>query len=112
MANRVYRVKGLDCAEEAATLRRQLGGRAGILRLDFDLINARMTVEYDPQVVSPQEIEASVASTGMRAIPWEQRWHPHVPRGGLRWPSTEIARASAQDRADRHIAQRSIRFVC
>lgn len=67
-----YKVHGLDCADEVAVLRNQLDGRAGILAVDFDILEARMTVEYDKERISPESIEAAVASTGMKAIPWEE----------------------------------------
>jgi len=68
-----YKVQGLDCAEEVAVLKKEVGGRAGVLDLDFDVINARMTVTYDPDKISPDDLVAAVAATGMAAIPWSER---------------------------------------
>jgi Cd2+/Zn2+-exporting ATPase len=74
MAERVaYRVYGLDCAEEVNVLRGALAGKPGILSVDFDVLNARMTVTYDPAAATPGSIIAQVAATGMRAVPWERR---------------------------------------
>jgi len=67
-----YKIKGLDCAEEAAILRKKLHGREGILSVDFDILNSRMTVEHDPHRISPGAIVAAVASTGMRAVLWKE----------------------------------------
>ena len=73
MSSRVtYRVRGLDCAEEAAVLRAELERQAGVVALDFDILAGRMTVEYDPGRISPEAIVAAVASTGMKAAAWEE----------------------------------------
>jgi len=72
-ARKVYRVEGLDCAEEAALLKKEVGGKAGVLAVDFDLIEARMTVTYDAREIGPEAIVAAVEATGMKAFPWEQR---------------------------------------
>lgn len=68
----IYKVRGLDCAEEAGVLRKQLEARAGIVGLDFDILDGRMTVEYDPGRISPEAIVGAVASTGMKAVRWEE----------------------------------------
>ena len=68
-----YRIEGLDCAEEVAVLKKELGTKDGVVELDFDVLNARMTVTFDSQKVSESQIISSVNSTGMRAIPWDQR---------------------------------------
>jgi len=74
MAERaVYRVHGLDCAEEVATLKEAVSAADGVVDLEFDILNARMAVTYDPHAVSPNDIVAAVAKTGMRAVPWEGR---------------------------------------
>jgi Cd2+/Zn2+-exporting ATPase len=67
-----YKVKGLDCTEEVAILKKELGDKAGILGLDFDLLNAKMTVTYDPTEIVTEAILASIHKTGMNAVPWEQ----------------------------------------
>lgn len=77
MSRRIdYRVQGLDCSEEVAILRREVGGKPGIIDLEFDVLNARMTVEFDPEAISPNEIISAVDSTGMKAAPWERRREP------------------------------------
>jgi Cd2+/Zn2+-exporting ATPase len=64
-----YKVDGLDCAEEVTILRREIGSLAGVLNLEFDVINARMSVEYDPAIINPAAIVQAVARTGMKASP-------------------------------------------
>lgn len=68
-----YRVRGLDCSEEVAILRREVGGKPGVIDLEFDVLNARMSVEFDPDALSAGEIVAAVDATGMKATPWERR---------------------------------------
>ncbi len=70
---KAYRVEGLDCAEEVATLRRALEHRAGVVELSFDVLNARMTVTFDDGQIDEDAIVAAVAETGMSAVPWEQQ---------------------------------------
>jgi Zn2+/Cd2+-exporting ATPase len=68
-----FRIQGLDCSEEVAILRREVGGKPGIIDLEFDVVNARMTVEFDPDALPASEIVAAVESVGMKAAPWERR---------------------------------------
>ncbi|MBE7558455.1 heavy metal translocating P-type ATPase [bacterium] len=68
-----YRVEGLDCAEEVAILRREIGGLPGVVDLECDVLNARMSVEYDPEAVDEARIVSAVNGTGMRASPWQRR---------------------------------------
>jgi Zn2+/Cd2+-exporting ATPase len=68
-----FRIEGLDCAEEVAILRKEVGGLEGVSRLDFDILNARMSVAYDPALVDEERIVAAVAAGGMKATPWTRR---------------------------------------
>lgn len=68
-----FRVHGLDCAEEVAILRREVGGLAGVISLEFDVINTRMSVSYDPGLLTNERIMAAVAGTGMTARSWSER---------------------------------------
>ncbi len=70
---RSFKVLELDCAEEVNALRSALAGREGVRRLDFDILNARMTVTFDPEDTDTDRIVELVAATGMTAVPWEQR---------------------------------------
>lgn len=92
MAGRqVFKIHGLDCPDEVAILRREIGPLAGGAdRLTFDILNARMTVLADPGTLPTARIQEAVAQTGMRADPvaqetaeseratrasWWTRWH-------------------------------------
>jgi len=77
MSSLSYRIRGLDCAEEVATLKREVGPAVGdAARLSFDLLNARMNVDTTDATASNQDILRAIARTGMHAIPWEQ----HIAR--------------------------------
>lgn len=68
-----YKVHGLDCSEEVAILQREVGRREGVMNLEFDVVQGRMSVEYDPDAITPGQIVSAVNATGMKAVPWEQR---------------------------------------
>jgi Cd2+/Zn2+-exporting ATPase len=57
----------MDCAEEVALLRRQLSQVTGITDLTFDVVKAKMAVEYDPARLNDKVIMTAVAQTGLRA---------------------------------------------
>lgn len=92
-----YRVRGLDCAEEVAILRREVGDLPGVIDLEFDVVNARMSVEYDADAVESERIVSAVDAAGMKASRWEKRaekkqgafWEEHgrfvmaIASGGL-----------------------------
>lgn len=60
----------MDCAEEVSLLRKQLGARKGVYDLRFDILQAKMTVEFDPARIPYAALAAAVAETGMKAEPW------------------------------------------
>lgn len=69
---RAYKVRGLDCAEEVSALKRAVGPAVGgVDRLGFDVLNGRMTVASIAREVPEEAILEAVATTGMRAVPWE-----------------------------------------
>ena len=65
-----FRVRGLDCAEEIAVLKRELGPIVGgDANLAFDVLNGKMIVAaYSSR--SAKEIRDAVARTGMTAEVW------------------------------------------
>jgi Cd2+/Zn2+-exporting ATPase len=67
MQKETFRIQELDCAEECNLLRKALQGKAGIERLDFDVINGEMTVTYDSNVTDSEKILQMIRSTGMQA---------------------------------------------
>ena len=72
-----YRIEGMDCAEEVAILRRELGPIAGgEERLEFDLVASRLSVPAD---VDDARLRERVAATGMHAEPWRERGDERHP---------------------------------
>jgi len=68
---RAFRVAGMDCAEEIATLRRGVGPVVGgEAKLGFDLLRGRMTVAADSKSVPDSTIVAAVGRAGLAAEPW------------------------------------------
>lgn len=66
-----FRVHGMDCSEEVSLLRRELSKVNGIYELHFEVIQARMGVEFDPGLTSVQAIQAVVARAGLSCEPWD-----------------------------------------
>ena len=72
MIEKMYKVEGMDCAEEVAALKSALKDVSGIDELRFDVLNGKMTVLCTPDGCNPEAVVAAVATTGMRASPWHK----------------------------------------
>ncbi|SYZ72093.1 putative cadmium-transporting ATPase [Candidatus Zixiibacteriota bacterium] len=71
MANVAFKIEGLDCAEEVAILKREIGPMVGgEENLTFDILNGKMTVARDGAGHDNDTIVQAVARTGMKATPW------------------------------------------
>jgi len=70
MARTVLTVRGMDCAEEVSILRSELMRLPGVQELDFNLLQARMTVTHLGNAVQPQQLMDAIARTGMHAELW------------------------------------------
>ena len=69
-----FRIHGLDCAEEVAALRREVGLVVGGENLlAFDILNGKMTVQAGRKDADPEAVLQAVARTGMRADVWQDR---------------------------------------
>ncbi|MGE3274232.1 MAG: cation transporter [Vicinamibacterales bacterium] len=60
-------VHGMDCAEEAALIRRALEADPGVVRMSFDLVTGRVSVTFDPARTSAAAVTEAVARTGLAA---------------------------------------------
>lgn len=66
-----FKIDGMDCAEEVAVLKKELGPLVGGEdRLSFDLLNAKLTISTGSVAVTPETILVAVARTGMKAEVW------------------------------------------
>ena len=67
----VFKIEGMDCAEEIATLKGALSPLVGGEEyLFFDLLNGKLSIKKQNSSISQGEIIAAVAKTGMKASPW------------------------------------------
>jgi Cd2+/Zn2+-exporting ATPase len=72
-SGRSFRVFGMDCAEEVATLKTAVGPVVGGDRhLAFDVLNGRMTILESAGSVRDAAIVSAVAATGLKAEPWQE----------------------------------------
>src|SRR5436305_1332404 len=62
----------MDCGDEVAVLKREVGPVVGLENLSFDLINGRMSVAGASDAVHHAGILKAVERTGMRAEPWKE----------------------------------------
>ncbi|MEO6196308.1 MAG: heavy metal translocating P-type ATPase [Thermoanaerobaculia bacterium] len=77
---RHFKIRGMDCAEEVAVLKREVGPLVGGEdRLSFDILKAKMTVAA-PQVAEGDILKA-VERTGMRAQVWAEATERAEPEG-------------------------------
>ncbi|HEX4495491.1 MAG TPA: heavy metal translocating P-type ATPase [Thermoanaerobaculia bacterium] len=80
--SRHYKIRGMDCAEEVAVLKREVGPRVGGEdRLSFDILKARMSVAAAAEEVPEREILKAVERTGMRAQVWREASEEAEPQG-------------------------------
>ena len=66
----VFRIHGMDCADEVAALKREVGPLVGEEKLAFDLLNGRMSIDVKPDAGLKARVEKAVARAGLRAEPW------------------------------------------
>lgn len=68
-----FKIRGMDCVEEVALLKREVGPIVGGEEcLGFDILNGRMTVT-PASAVSPETIRQAVTRTGMQAEDWQDK---------------------------------------
>jgi Cd2+/Zn2+-exporting ATPase len=93
---RQFKIRGMDCAEEVAILKRELGPLVGGEdRLSFDILKAKMTVSAPPEEVAEREIVKAVERTGMGAQVWKEGSEAAEPAGiWQRWGRTALTAVS------------------
>jgi Cd2+/Zn2+-exporting ATPase len=75
----------MDCAEEVALLRGALSKLDGLGRLSFNVVQARMTVEYDAERLDAARIEHAIGTTGMRCEEWTEESTDDAVPGRWNW---------------------------
>ena len=78
----MFKIEGMCCASEVETVKGALNplirGKDSV-RLSFDVINAKITLDSQfNNLPSPEEIKKAIAKTGMKAILWAD----HVKQSG------------------------------
>lgn len=68
-----FRIHGMDCAEEVAMLRKELGQLPGVADLRFDIVNAKMAVEFDPRRLNTTGIIRAIRRTGLKCEPYREK---------------------------------------
>lgn len=69
----VFKIHGMDCGDEVAALKREVGPVVGGEdKLAFDLVNGRMSVLGRADRLSAEQIEKAVLRTGMTAELWQE----------------------------------------
>ncbi|MEK6654489.1 MAG: cation transporter, partial [Thermodesulfobacteriota bacterium] len=69
MSETIFKVTGMDCAEETNVLRQAVGTLSGITDVTFNLLDGAMTVTAAEGAVDERDIVAAVERTGMSARP-------------------------------------------
>jgi Cd2+/Zn2+-exporting ATPase len=70
--NIVLKIKGMDCAEEVAILKREIGPLVGgEANLSFDVLKGQMTVLPSAPNAMLESIVKAIQKTGMDALPYE-----------------------------------------
>lgn len=78
----IFKIHGMDCAEEIAVLKREVGPLVGGEgNLAFDLLHARMIVSEGASA-SSEAILKAVEGAGMSAEPWQENPDPGQKRSG------------------------------
>lgn len=69
----VFRIHGMDCGDEVAALKREVGPVVGGEdKLGFDLLNGRMSVKGEADRVPFDAVAKAVARAGMKAELWQE----------------------------------------
>lgn len=85
-----FRVDGMDCAEEADLLRRELTPVVGADVLSFDFLNRKLTIHAVPEGMTAENLLAIIARTGLRAELWRESSLPSDSPSSF-WPTTRTA---------------------
>ncbi|NWF92477.1 MAG: cation-translocating P-type ATPase, partial [Syntrophaceae bacterium] len=63
----VLHIEGMDCEDEVSVIEKKMKSLKGLESFQVDLMSEALRVQYDPGLLSVQEIIKSVAETGMKA---------------------------------------------
>ncbi len=63
----VLHIEGMNCEDETSLIEKKMKSLKGLESFQVDLMSEALRVQYDPSLLSVQEIIKSVAETGMKA---------------------------------------------
>ncbi len=63
----VLHIEGMDCEDEVSVIEKKMKSLKGLELFQVDLMSEVLRVQYDPGLLSVQEIIKSIAETGMKA---------------------------------------------
>jgi Cd2+/Zn2+-exporting ATPase len=63
----ILHIEGMDCEDEVSVIEKKMKSLKGLESFQVDLMSEVLRVQYDPSLLSVQEIIKSVAETGMKA---------------------------------------------
>ena len=69
-AQAVYRIENMDCPTEEALIRSKLAGLAGVVGLEFNLMQRTLAVRHELPSLSP--VEQALKAIGMQAVRMDQ----------------------------------------
>ncbi len=93
MATVQLKIHGMDCAEEVSVLRAEFSSLVGIRDLAFDVLNGKVTMEFDEQRLSLDQIQSAIDRTGMRHEAWPENG-VGTDRKHINWTRTAATVAS------------------
>jgi Cu+-exporting ATPase len=64
-----FRISGMSCASCVVNIESVLGSMAGVDRVDVSFGTERATVEFDPNQITAEQLQAAVADAGYRLVP-------------------------------------------
>src|SRR5512133_942727 len=65
---KIFPVQGMSCSSCASSIQTMLGAQPGIRTANVNLAGEQVLVEYDPEIVTLEQIEKTVDSIGFKLI--------------------------------------------
>jgi len=68
-----FRVRGLHCSQEAALIQKRLAMLPGVEAVSFEILDEKMSVEFDAKLTTAEPLAAAVRELGMGVDAWDER---------------------------------------
>jgi Cu+-exporting ATPase len=83
MQQQSMKIIGMTCAACAQRIEKVTAKLSGVAKSSVNLASEKLTVEYDEQKVSAQEIQSAVRDAGYQAVPETSEKEITIPIGGM-----------------------------